>query len=120
MLQRSEGRLRTALAILDPMLLLRAEFVPGDFGIYLRFLAGLEEVLLALFPAFPGEWFDSALLEREEVIWDGLVEIDSDDASEAPATLAGTERGIEGKERRGGLTEGSPGGGEFRTGNSEI
>ena len=111
--ERGKGRERGAFAVLDPVLLLGSEFVPGRFGIELDFPAGAEEVALAVFAPFALEGLDGALLDREKVVGNGFVEIDTDDATEAPAGGAGPEGGVKAEERGGGLAEGGPGGVEF-------
>lgn len=102
-----------ALAVLDPALLVWLEFVPRGRGVDADFGAKAEEVALAFFAAFALEGFDGAFGEGEEVVGDGFVEVDADDAAEASAVITGAEGGIEGEEGGGGFDEGVPGGGEI-------
>jgi len=89
--------------------LLGSEFVPGSLGIELDFPASAEEVALAFLTAFALERLDGTLFDREKMVGNGFVEIDTDDAAEAPAAFTGTERRVEAEEGGCGLAERGPG-----------
>ena len=55
------------------------------------------------------EGFDGALGDGEGWVGDGFFEVEADDAAEAAAFRAGTERGVEGEEGGGGGAEGEAG-----------
>ena len=112
LLEGGEGGFVTAFSVLHPALLIGLEFVPRGVGVDVDSLAVAEKVSLAVPSAFALEGFDGTLSKGEEVVWNCLIEVDPDDAAEAPAVVAGAEGGIEGEEGRGGLDEGSPTGGE--------
>ena len=113
LLEGGERGVSLTFAVLDPVSLFGGEFVPRRFGVDVGLpcrrgggrVGSLRRVAL--------EGFDGALFDREKVVGDGLVEVDADDAAEAPAGGAGAEGGIETEEGGSGFAEGMPSGVEF-------
>ena len=72
--------------------------VPNERGLDAALAAVAEEVVLALGGLAALERADDAFGNRERAVGDDALHVDADDAAEAFALRAGTERGVEGKE----------------------
>lgn len=92
MLERGEWGFVTAFTVLHPALLSGVEFVPWGVGIDADGFAVAKQVSLAILAAFTLEGFDRTVANGEQMVGDGLVEIDANDAPEAPAIFASAQR----------------------------
>jgi len=99
------------IAVVDPFLFVFGEVFPWGTGVDTAFLAATEQVALAFIAALALEGLDGSPGDGEGGIGNGFFEVEPDDAAEAAALGAGTERGVEGEERGCGGAQGEAGGG---------
>ena len=103
----------STISVVDPFAGVFVEVFPWLADVDAAFLAVADKVALALLAAVALEGFDGSLSDGERGVGDGFFEIDADDASEAAAFRAGSDRGIEGEQGGRGGAEGETG---FRVG----